>query len=54
MLELEQKVEEVESVLAQLKVDIKELLVDLKELSSQGQDTMILKPTRESVARYTS
>jgi hypothetical protein len=28
VLELEQKVEEVESVLAQLKVDIKELLVD--------------------------
>lgn len=54
VLDLEQKVEEVESVLAQLKVDIKELLVDLKELSLQGQDPMILKPTRESVARYTS
>jgi hypothetical protein len=54
VLELEQRVEEVESVLAQLKVDIKELLVDLKELSLQGQDPMILKPTRESVARYTS
>ena len=54
MLELEQRAEEVESVLAQLKVDVKDLLVDLNELSSQGQDTMILKPTRESVARYTS
>ena len=31
VLELEQKVGEVESVLAQLKVDIKELLVDLNE-----------------------
>ncbi len=54
MLELEEKVEELESVVAQLKVDIKELLVDLKELSSRGQNPMMLKPTRESVARFTS
>ena len=54
MLELEEKVEELESVLAQLKVDIKELLVDLKELSLRGQDPMLIKPPRESVARFTS
>jgi archaellum component FlaC len=54
VLELEEKVEELESVLAQLKVDIKELLVDLKELSLRGQNPMIQKPTRESVARFTS
>ena len=54
MLELEEKVEELESVLAQLKVDIKELLVDLKALSLRGQDPMIIKPPRESVARFTS
>ena len=54
VLELEEKVEELESVLAQLKVDIKELLVDLKELSLRGQNPMIPKPPRESVARFTS
>ena len=54
VLELEEKVEELESVLAQLKVDIKELLVDLKELSLRGQNPMMLKPPRESVARFNS
>ena len=54
MLELEEKVEGLESVLAQLKVDIKELLVDFKELSLQGQNPMMLKLPRESVARINS
>ena len=54
MLELEEKVEELESVLAQLKVDIKEVLVDLKELSLRGQNPMIPKPPRAGVARFTS
>jgi len=54
VLELEEKVEELESVLAQLKVDIKKLLVDLKELSLRDQNPMMLKPPRESVARFTS
>lgn len=51
MLELEQKVEELESVLAQLKVDVKGLLVDLKELALRGQDPMTPKSSSESVAR---
>ncbi len=54
VLELEEKVEELESVLAQLKVDIKEFLVDLKELSLRGQNAMMLKPPRESVVRFNS
>ena len=54
VLELEEKVEELESVLAQLKVGIKEFLVDLKELSLRGQNPMMLKPPRESVVRFNS
>ena len=53
-MELEQKVEELEGVLAELKVDIKDLLLDLKELALRGQDPMFLNPPRESVARFTS
>ena len=52
-MELEQKVEELEGVLAQLKVDIQEILVDLKELSLRGQDPMNIRPANESVARVT-
>ena len=54
VLELEEKVEGLESVVAQLKVDIKELLVDFKELSLRGQNPMMLKLPRESVARINS
>ena len=49
MVELEEKIEELESVLAQLKVDIKEVLVDLKTLASRGQNPMIIKQPKGSV-----
>ena len=50
MLELEEKIEELESVLAQLRVDIKEVLVDLKELAYRDQNPMKLKSPSEDVA----
>ena len=49
MVELEEKIEELESVLAQLKVDIKEVLVELKELALRDQHPMKLKHPKGSV-----
>jgi hypothetical protein len=42
-VELEDKIEEMESSLANLKVDIKGLLIELKELAHMGQDPIRLK-----------
>lgn len=37
-MELEEKIEELEGSLANLKVEIKGLLIELKELALRGQD----------------
>ena len=37
-MELEEKIEELEGLLANLKVEIKGLLIELKELALRGQD----------------
>ena len=38
VMELEEKIEELEGLLANLKVEIKGLLIELKELALRGQD----------------
>lgn len=49
MVELEEKIEELESVLAQLRVDIKGVLVDLKELASRDQNPIKQKSPSDGV-----
>ena len=50
MVDLEDKVEELESSLANLKVEIKDLLVELKELARMGQDPIRQKRPFEMVS----
>ncbi len=53
MVELEDKIEELESSLANLKVEIKGLLIELKELGHMGQDPIMQKRPFETVSRAT-
>ena len=50
-MELEEKIEVLESALVSLKVEIKGLLIDLKELALRGQDPVRQSPANEKVAR---